>query len=180
MKRSIALLTGLALAACLASVPPAEATAGGLCTISGTINFSPSTDAPSEGRWSIAPAVIDCRGLFNGWERILGPGSFTALGSYQTLQSARGSCLRQLGPGTVDYWIPTSEQDVHLIEPHSFLLAGAGAFTTPSLRGTFQIPLHEGNCLTAPVTKGLFVAQVALVRTRRPPVDAPAHVNATS
>jgi hypothetical protein len=159
------LLTGLALVPFLASVPAAEATAGGACTINGTISFWPSASTAAEGRWSISPAVIDCRGLFNGWERIMGPGSFAASGAYTTVPSGGGSCLQELGPGKVDYRIPTSEQDVHIVEPHAFVLAGAGAFTTPTLHGTFQIPLHEGECLTAPVTSSLFLAQVALVRS---------------
>jgi hypothetical protein len=164
------LLTGLALVPFFASAPAAEATGAAACTISGTITFSPSAAAPSEGGWNISPAAIDCQGLFNvkGYERILRPGSFAGSGSYQTVPSGRGSCLRQLGHGTVDFWIPTSEQDVHLVEPHDFILAGAGAFTTPTLRGTFQIPLHEGNCVTAPATRALFLAQVALVRYNPP------------
>ena len=36
----------------------------------------------------------------------------------------------------VDYWIPTEKQDVHVKEPYAFLLAGAGVFTTPTLRGS--------------------------------------------
>lgn len=175
MRRSISLfLTGLALVPIFASAPAAEATAGGACTISGTITFSPVAVAPSEGRWSISPGVIDCRGLFSGWERILGPGSFAGSGSYTTVPSGGGSCLRQLGPGTVDYWIPTSEQDVHLIEPHAFILAGGGAFTTRTLRGTFQIPLHEGNCVTGPATSAVFLAQVTLLRSRPLQLESPA------
>ena len=68
----------------------------------------------------------------------------------------------------MDYWIATDEQDVHVKEPHTFLLAGAGAFTTPTLRGLFQIPMYEDNCLTTRVTKALFLAEVTLVRRRRP------------
>lgn len=169
VRRSVALLAGLALAAFLAPVPAAEAHAKGVCTISGTITFRPSPLAQSGGQWSISPGVIDCRGLFYGWERILGPGSFTGSGSYEAVPSGGASCLRQLGSGTVDYWIPTSWRDVHLTEPHSFVLAGAGVFTTPSLRGTFQIPPYEGNCVSAPVTRGMFLAQVTLIRLRPPP-----------
>ena len=170
MRRSVALLTGLALVPFFTSAPAAEATGAGACAIGGTITFSPSASAPSEGRWSIAPATIDCRGLFNtrGRERIMGPGSFAGSGSYGTVQSGDRNCLRQLGPGTVDYWIPTSEQDVHVVERPAFTLAGAGTFTTPTLRGTFQIPAHEGDCGTGPVTRAMFLAQVTLVRSHRP------------
>jgi hypothetical protein len=171
------LLTGLALAPFFTSAPAAEATGAGVCAIGGTITFTPSGSAPSEGRWSIAPATIDCRGLFNtrGRERIMGPGSFAGSGSYGTVQSGDGSCLRQLGPGRVDYWIPTSEQDVHVVEPPTFTLAGAGTFTTPTLRGTFQIPVHAGDCANEPVNRALFLAQVALVRSHPPLVEPAGH-----
>jgi hypothetical protein len=74
-----------------------------------------------------------------------------------------GGCARALGSGTVDYWIPTDEQDVHVKEPHTFLLAGAGAFTTPTLRGLFQT-VSDGNCLTTPPARALFLAEVSLLR----------------
>jgi hypothetical protein len=91
-------------------------------------------------------------------------GAFEGSGSYTVVPSGEGGCLRELGTGTVDYWIKTDKQDVHVKEPHAFLLAGAGAFTTPTLRGVFQIPMYEGNCLTTPVTRALFLAEVTLVR----------------
>lgn len=170
MKRSfVAELVCLTLASSLTATPAAEATAAGVCTISGTINFSPS--ASSQGRWDISPGVIDCRGFFFGWNPMLGPGSFVASGSYTAVPSGAG-CLEQLGSGTVDYWITTTNQHVHLIEPHSFTLAGAGTFTTPTLRGTFQIPLYDGNCVTTPRTTTLFLAQVTLARVGPPPPTA--------
>jgi hypothetical protein len=162
MKRSfVAAPVCLTLASLLSAAPAAEATAAGVCTISGTINFSPS--ASSRGRWDISPGVIACRGFFFGWHSMLGSGSFVATGSYTSVPSGAG-CVEQLGPGTVDYWIATTHQHVHLIEPHAFTLAGAGAFTTPTLRGTFQIPLYDGNCVTTPRTTTLFLAQVTLAR----------------
>ena len=168
MKRSfVAGLVCLALAPFLTAVPAAEATAAGICTITGTINFSPSA-SPQGRRWDISPGVIECRGFFFGWNPMLGPGSFLASGSYTAVPSSAG-CVEQLGAGTADYWITTTNQHVHIIEPHSFILAGAGAFTTPTLRGTFQIPLYDGNCLTTPRTTTLFLAQVTLVRAGPPP-----------
>lgn len=167
MKRSfVAELVCLTLASFLTAAPAAEATAAGVCTIRGTISFSPS--ASSQGRWDIAPGVIACRGFFFGWNPMLGPGSFVASGSYTAVSSSAG-CVEQLGSGTVDYWIMTTRQHVHLIEPHSFILAGAGAFITPTLRGTFQIPLYDGNCVTTPRTTTLFLAQVTLARVGPPP-----------
>jgi hypothetical protein len=166
MKRFLAAgLVSLTLASFLATAPAAEAKAAGVCTISGTINFSPS--APPQGRWDISPGVIECRGFFFGWSPMLGSGSFVASGSYTAVPSGVG-CVEQLGSGTVDYWIMTTDQHVHLIEPHSFTLAGAGAFTTPTLRGTFQLPLYDGNCMTTPRTATLFLAQVTLARAGPP------------
>jgi len=159
------MLAGLALVAFLAPAPAAEALGAGVCAISGTITFRPSSAvATDRGDWNISPAVIQCRGQFNTKELMLRQGPFAGSGSYTVVPSGAGGCLRELGTGTVDYWIPTDEQDVHVQEPHAFLLAGAGAFTTPTLRGVFQIPTYEGNCLTTPVTRALFLAQVTLVR----------------
>jgi len=160
----IAPSVGLALASFLISAPAAEATAWGACTISGTITFSPYAGAHSQGRWDISPGVIECQGFFYGTDHFAGPGSFTGSGSYTAVPSGSRSCLEQLGSGTVDYWLVTSSQNIHVIEPHSFILAGAGAFTTPTLRGSFQIPLYEGDCVTTPRTTTLFLAEVALVR----------------
>ena len=164
VKRSIAVLTGLALTAFLAVTPAADALGLGACTITGTITFTPQPLVHDHGAWEISPAVIQCRGQFNTRELMVRQGSFTGFGSYTVLPSGDGGCLRELGNGTVDYWIATDEQDVHVKEPHAFLLAGAGAFTTPTLRGLFQIPRYEGNCLTSPVTTALFLAEVTLVR----------------
>jgi hypothetical protein len=162
MKRSfVAGLVCLTLGSFLTAAPAAEATAAGVCTISGTIKFSPS--ASSQGRWAISPGVIECRGFFFGWHSMLGPGSFVAWGFYNAVPSGTG-CVEQLGSGAVDYWIATTQQHVHIIEPHAFMLAGAGAFTTPTLRGTFQIPLYDGNCVTTARTTTLFLAQVTLAR----------------
>jgi hypothetical protein len=172
MRRSAAVIAGLALAILGVPAPPAGALAAGACTITGTIVFTPSAAAGAEhGTWRIDPAVIKCRGPFRvpHPEQMNGDaGAFTGVGSYEAVPSGDGHCLRQLGAGTVDYWIRTEEQDVHVKEPHAFVLAGAGLFTTPTLRGPFQIPLYEGNCLTAPVTRAMFLAEVTLLRTPAP------------
>src|SRR5581483_2619511 len=150
LPRSVAVVAGLALGVLGIPAPPA-----------GT----------PHGAWRIAPAVIKCRGPFRfpHPEQMNGDaGSFTGVGTYDAVPSGEGHCLRRLGTGTVDYWIRTEEQDVHVKEPHTFLLAGAGLFTTPTLRGTFEIPLYEGNCLTAPVTRAMFLAEVSIVRTPPP------------
>jgi hypothetical protein len=164
MGRSVALLVGLALAILVGPVPTAEAVGAGVCTIGGTINFSPNGQSPDQGAWSIAPATILCRGQYNTKELMLRYGSFTGSGSYTSLPTAQGGCLRELGTGSVDYWITTEKQDIHVQEPHAFLLAPAGAFTTPTLRGVFEVVSYDGDCLVAPVTKATFQAQVTLFR----------------
>lgn len=147
---------------------PAEATGAVVCSISGTIEFSPSSPAATERTWHIKTAVIDCHGLFRATDRVLGPGPFSGSGSYSVAHGG-GPCLQQIGSGTVDYLIPTSEQDVHVTEQGSFILAGAGSFDTPSLRGTFQVTSPEnGDCVTKPVTTAFFLAQGVMVRFRTP------------
>lgn len=165
MRRSVGVLVGLTMAAVVAPAPAADAVGAGACTISGTISFQPIGGAGSDvGAWDISPAQIACRGQFNTYELMLKQASFSGTGSYTTLPSGEGGCLRELGTGTVDYWIPTEKQDVHVVEPNAFLLAGVGAFTTPTLKGVFQIPAYDGNCLTNSVTKATFLAEVTLFR----------------
>ena len=164
MKRSIVLMAGLVMFPFVGSVPAADATGGSACTITGTITFSASSVTAAEGRWAIGPAVISCHGLFNGYERILGPGPFSGSGAYTAFPSGSGTCLHNVGTGTIDYHFPTTASDIHLVEPSTYTLAGAGALSTPSLNGTFQVAPTSGNCVTASVTSALFVAEAVLVR----------------
>jgi hypothetical protein len=146
-------------------VPPAGATGAAACTISGTITFRHSAESMTEGVWRIDPAIISCQGLFNGYERIVGPGKFSGTGSYTALPGGSGACLRNVGSGTVDYTFPTTASDVHLVEPNDYTLTGVGTFLSPSLKGTFQVtPPYEGDCLTKPITKALFLAEASLIR----------------
>lgn len=169
MKRSVAVVMGLLLVPLAAVTPAAEATGGGACTITGTIVFSHPPLESAHGVWTIEPAVITCQGLYNGYERFTGPGKFAGTGSYTALPTRSGTCLHHLGSGTVDYTFATSGADIHLVEPQSYALAGAGAFTTPSLRGTFQVsPPYDGDCVTKPVVRALFVAEATLVRFQPP------------
>lgn len=164
MRRSVGVLAGLILAAVVAPAPAADAVGVGACTITGTITFKPAGAGSEIGLWDISPAQIACRGQFNTYELMLKQAGFSGKGSYTTLPSGEGGCLRELGTGMVDYWIPTEKQDVHVVEPNAFLLAGAGAITTPTLKGVFQIPAYEGNCVTTAVTKATFLAEVTLFR----------------
>src|SRR5207248_8948699 len=135
VKRSVALLAALGLMGIVGPAPRAEATAVGACAITGTIMFTPSAAGADQGSWIIGPAVIKCRGPFRvpHPEQMNGEaGEFSGVGSYRAVPSGDGHCLRELGTGTVDYWVKTEEQDVHVKEPHEFVLAGAGLFTTPT------------------------------------------------
>lgn len=146
-------------------VPPAEATGTAVCTISGTITFSHSELTSTNGQWAIDPAVISCQGLYNGYERIMGPGKFAGSGTYTAFPSGSGTCLHSVGKGTVQYGFPTTDYDIRLVEPNDYTLVGAGAFSSPSLKGTFELPPpYDGDCVTKPVTTALFVAQASLVR----------------
>jgi hypothetical protein len=166
VKRAVAILSGLLVFSLAGIAPSAEAAGGAVCAVSGTINFSPAANASREGTWRIDPAVINCQGIFRGYERITGPAAFTGSGTYNEVVDSDGTCLHHIGSGTVDYWVPTTEADVHIVEPHEFVLAGAGAFTTPSLNGNIALtPPFNGNCLTMSVTKATFVAAGVLVRS---------------
>jgi hypothetical protein len=120
VKRFLRLTVGLASLPLVGSIPAASATGAAACTITGTITFSTPAADTTEGVWSIDPAVIQCQGLFNGYDRILGPGRFTGTGSYTALPGGTGECLRNVGSGTVDYTFPTSASDVHLVERHDY------------------------------------------------------------
>jgi hypothetical protein len=153
----------LGLVPLIGLTPGAEATGGAFCAISGSINLVPSDAVPGHGTWSVDPAIIDCRGIFRGYERITGPAGFSGSGTYTSIQDG-GGCLQHVGTGKIDYMIPTTEADVHIVERHEFVLAGAGTFRTPSLNGSFQATApYEGDCLTGPV-QATFVAQGLLVR----------------
>lgn len=159
--RAVVLVLFLTLAGWLTPAPAGAAvTAKGACLISGTVTFA-------AGQWHIDPGVIDCKGLGWGFERVTGGGSFTGSGAYTVPAGAR-NCVPWLRDGTVDYWIHTSEQDIHLVEAPVFTPAGAGVFTTPSLRGTFEIVHHEGSC-AEPDAGALFLAEVTLLK---PPTRA--------
>lgn len=172
MQRSIRWVMGLVALTLVGWVPPAEATGTAVCTISGTITFSHSDLTSADGSWAIGPAVINCQGPYNGYERITGPGKFAGAGTYQAFPPGTGTCLHSMGSGTVDYGFPTTAYDIRLVEPHTYALAGAGGFSTPSLKGTFEVtPPYDGDCVTQPVTTALFVAQASLLRFYPPDPD---------
>ena len=166
MKRLLALLTGLAAALpIVALAPPADALGVAGCTIGGTISFTPPAAGAKQGGWRIERGAINCVGSYKSTDRFLGQGPFTGSGSYEMLPSGPGSCIYQVGTGKVDYVIRTTAGTYNISEKSDFVLAGAGKFATPSLRGTFLVPPpYEGDCATTPVTRASFASQVLLVR----------------
>ncbi len=153
----------LLLAALVPSVvgvaPAAQALGGAACVITGTIEFEAPSATAGSGVWHIGPGQIECNGVTNGY-RIFGTGPFTGTGTYTGLPVGSGSCLHHIGMGTVDYVIRSGAMVFRVREAKRFVLAGAGEFATPTLRGSLQLlPPYEGDCLIKPVTRATFIAQ---------------------
>ena len=166
MKRIVAVLA-LVVLPVIGFTPPAHAVGYGACTIVGTITFA-TAETPSTGTWTIGPATLDCQGVIGKRARITGRGPFRGEGSFTALPPGDEACLRQSGTGTVEYQIPTASGTIKVNEGETHTLAGAGVFDTPTLHGTFQIPPpYDGDCLTKPVRRAAFVAQVMLYRYPR-------------
>ena len=147
-------------------VPPAQALGGAACLITGTITFSrPSAGAATgeKGTWNIGPGQITCNGIIKGY-RIYGSGPFTGSGSYEALPVGGGPCLQHVGTGMVDYLMRSGAMVWHMQEGQRFVLAAAGEIATPTLRGPAKLaPPYEGDCVTKPVTRALFAAEVVMV-----------------
>ena len=171
MKRFVAVVAAVVLP--LAGfAAPADATGYGICTITGTINFS--SDTPSTGKWDIRTAVIDCQGIVAARRRIIGRGPFKGSGTFSAVAPGAGGCLQQVGTGNVEYRIPTSNGDILVREVIDHTVVGVGVFNTPSLHGVFELPPpYGGDCVTTAVGTSTFVAQVLLLRYRRVPNPVP-------
>ena len=164
MKRFVAVLAVVGLAVVGLS-PRADAVGYGACTIVGTMAFSAQT--ASTGTWSIGPATLDCQGIVGKRARITGRGPIRGTGTYNALLP--GNCLPQNGTGKVEYVIPTASGTILVKEAITHTLAGAGVFDTPSLHGSFQLPPpYDGDCVTKPLSRATFVAQVILYRNPAP------------
>jgi hypothetical protein len=164
VKRFVAVL-GLLVMPVIGFSADAGAVGYGACTISGTITFTAET--VTAGTWSITPAVIDCQGLIAARRRIIGRGPFKGSGTYEALPPGDSACLRQTGTGKIEYDIPTTGGEISVTEPWDHRLAGIGTISTPTLRGAFQVNPAGGDCLTKPVTRAAFVAEVSLLRYPR-------------
>ena len=168
MKRVAVASAVAAVLALVASVPGAGALGGGACRITAHIAFAPKS--AGDGAWTIERGVIDCVGLLAGGKnRITGAGEFSGTGSYTTVPGPGGACVQQVANGRFSYRIPTSGGYVVIEEPGGYTLVGAGALSTPTLRGPLQItPPYGGDCVTKPVTAASFLAQVTLYRGVEP------------
>src|SRR5688500_8060054 len=145
--------------------PQAGAVGAGTCTISGTVAFEPPTGPYLRGVWTIRPGAIDCKGVYKGVDYFIGQGPFTASGTYTVLPSGTGSCIHQVGGGSVDYTFVTNVGWYHLTHTSDFVLDEAGKSATPSMNGSSVFPPpYEGDSITTPVTRATFVAQVLLAR----------------
>ena len=165
MKRFLAGLAVVGLAV-FGPTPRADAVGYGACTIVGTISFSSQT--LSTGTWTIGPATLDCQGIIGKRARITGRGPLRGSGTYTALTPGDGGCLRQSGTGNVEYAIPTASGTIKVNEAATHTLAGVGVIDTPSLHGIFQIPPpYDGDCVTKPLSRATFSAQVILYRNPR-------------
>jgi hypothetical protein len=161
MKRVIAGLAALMLSAVWAP-PAAEARGVAVCAINGTIIFRANPQHPNQGTWETRRGTIECQGVIYGLARFLGRGPFFGSGTYATLPDGLAPCTWDLGPGNIDYSIPTSMGDVRVIEP---VTAGAGMFASKTMTGTFQLlpPIADG-CVPFGTGQASLVAQGVFTR----------------
>jgi hypothetical protein len=147
-------------------ITPAHALGGAACLITGTMTFSRPSAAVAtgdSGTWNISPGQITCNGIIKGY-RIYGAGPFTGSGTYAALPVGGGPCLQHVGTGMVDYVMRSGAMVWHMQESQQFVLAAAGKLATPTLRGPAKLaPPYEGDCVTKPVTRALFAAEVVMV-----------------
>jgi hypothetical protein len=163
-RRLLLLLCAIVPTLAVGFVPPASALGGAVCLISGTITFDhPAIAAGSTGAWSIGPGQISCNGIIKGY-RIFGSGPFTGAGTYEALPVGTGACLHHVGTGMVDYVMRSGAMVWRMREEQRLILAGAGEIATPTLRGPAKLaPPYEGDCLTKPVRRAFFAAEVVMI-----------------
>ena len=166
--RRLAAVVGLVVLPFAGFTAPAGALGYGACVITGAINFSAET--PSTGTWDIKTAAIDCQGLFAARRRVIGRGPLQGSGTFTTIAPAGGGCFQQIGEGKLDYRLPTTGGEMRITEDVTVAVAGAGIITTPSLHGAIEMPPpYGGECLTKPVGRSTFAAEVVMLRNPREP-----------
>lgn len=171
MKRVVAAL-GVVVLPVLHVAPAAEAGLGaGTCVINGQIRFSPANGPSGQGMWQTESATIECHGLIYGLNRLDGRGPFAGSGSLGPLSAGTGPCMLDLGPGSIDYTIPTTMGDLRIVEP---IAAGLGFFTSRNMSGSFQlIPPYEGGCAVNPFGRATFMAEGIFTRRDAQPPALP-------
>lgn len=175
MVRRLVLLLSAIVVAFVGFVPaPAQALGAAACVISGTITFEGPSATAATGEWNLAPGQITCNGIIKGY-RIFGSGPFTGSGTYEALPVTGAACLQLVGTGEVDYIMRSGAMVWHMREAQRFLLAGAGEIATPTLRGPAKLaPPYEGDCVTEPVTRAFFAAEVVMVNHHGTILPSPA------
>lgn len=136
---------------------PAQAADNAICTASMPVTLTPGltlTSGPSTFTTQGATGTIDCHGSVQG-KQITGSGTFVNGGV-----NNGGTCAQGKGTGQFLAQIPTVGGLVAVSGPYTFQYLGVlGSFTGSTFSGTFQFLPTSGNCLTAPMTQVLLLAQ---------------------
>jgi len=104
---------------------------------------------------------VTCAGQIDG-HTVTGPGSFGLDGHYTD-----STCLTQHSSGTYTFTVPTDAGPLHkagTFSENRLGLSGSEEVTQPGAHGTgsyLALPMR-GDCVTAPVTGGTFIAVVSL------------------
>ena len=97
--------------------------------------------------------TIVCQGSLGG-RRVSGPGTIGVEGTMQ------GSCFEGKGTGTNRLSVPTDQGVIEFVEPFAVAYRGTvGTYEGERMSGHFQFIPAEGNCVSAPMTKALVVAE---------------------
>ena len=151
------LLVAVLIASLSLVASPAQAADNAICTASMPVTFSPGltlTAGPSTFTTQGATGTIDCHGSLQG-KQITGSGTLVNGGV-----NNGGTCAQGTGTGQFLAQIPTVDGLVALSGPFTFQYLGVvGTFTGSTFSGTFQFLPTSGNCLTAPMTQALLLAE---------------------
>jgi hypothetical protein len=150
------LLVALLVASVSVVASPAHAADAAVCSASmpfalnppvtlATPSFTYSTQGPS--------GTITCYGFVNG-SPVTGSGTLVNQGT------SNGNCAQGMGDGEFLARIPTAGGTVAVSGTYTFRYTGVlGSFSGPAFSGTFQFVPTAGNCVTAPMTQVLLLAQ---------------------
>lgn len=136
----------------------AASPAGGVavCTWTHDLRVAPGLSlTPTSGQWLVAEyeSVITCVGAVSG-QPVTGPGIIRAQGTVS------GTCAQGNGAGHQTVILPTAGGTVQIENPITVQFTGPiGTFGGPRISGIYQFAPTSGNCLTAPLTGALILAQ---------------------